>query len=129
MEISDYYKVKHNSKSWYINPRLVAKQGLTEVEVDAIKALQVKRAVITDAMAAAILTGDPVRLAELKLAWTENEFELQDAWKFPRNENFHRFWDIPCCECPRMDNDERWPVGYYIYNAHCPVHGRVPCGS
>lgn len=54
---------------------------------------------------------------------TEVEFKLQDAWGFPRNNDYHRFWDLPGCKCPKMDNDDRWPTGYYVINGDCPIHG------
>jgi len=54
---------------------------------------------------------------------TEIEFKLQDAWGFPRNNYYHRFWDLPGCKCPKMDNDDRWPTGMYVYSGDCPIHG------
>jgi len=35
-----------------------------------------------------------------------------------------KFWEDDGCQCPKMDNKERW--GYtedFFMNASCPVHG------
>jgi len=56
-------------------------------------------------------------------AWLANEKELQKLWKFPKNDNYHKFWMLPHCECPNIDNNERHPHGSYVVYAHCPLHG------
>lgn len=56
--------------------------------------------------------------------WTQTQFDLQDAWGFPRDEKYHRFWDRPLCKCPKMDNDDRWPTGNYIISDDCPLNGK-----
>jgi hypothetical protein len=33
---------------------------------------------------------------------TDIEFQLQEAWNFPRDENYHRFWYTPECLCPKL---------------------------
>ena len=55
--------------------------------------------------------------------YTLIEYELQDAWGFDRNKNFHRHWNRPGCLCPSMDNEDRYPSGSYIYNTGCALHG------
>jgi len=54
--------------------------------------------------------------------WTENQFALQRAWGFPEDAKFHRFWDIPSCGCPKMDNNDAYPTGYYTKSAACILH-------
>jgi len=66
---------------------------------------------------------DSERCKEIAGEITELEFQLQDAWKFPRDSNFHKFWETPRCICPTMDNNDAWPVGYYVIVATCPIHG------
>lgn len=62
-------------------------------------------------------------LKELAQDITLVEFELQRLWKFDENDKFHRFWDTPKCQCPKMDNDDAYPTGYYVTNLSCPLHG------
>ena len=54
---------------------------------------------------------------------TECEYKLQEAWGFPRNAKFHKFWELPLCKCPKMDNEDRYPTGMYVYSGDCPIHG------
>jgi len=57
---------------------------------------------------------------------TQNEFKIQLAFNFKADKGFHRFWEIPKCNCPSMDNQERWgcDVGYYV-NGSCPIHNEI----
>ena len=52
------------------------------------------------------------------------EYALQRAWGFEEDKNYHKFWLTPRCLCPSMDNTDRYPYGYYIYNSDCPLHGK-----
>lgn len=54
--------------------------------------------------------------------YTLIEFELQKAWGFSQDKNFHRFWNRPGCSCPTMDNDDRYPYGSYIITGGCSLH-------
>lgn len=63
------------------------------------------------------------KLKELANDITECEFYLQELWKLNKNQLFHRFWETPLCECPKMDNSDAWPTGYYIKALNCPLHG------
>lgn len=51
------------------------------------------------------------------------EYEIQELFKFPRDKNYHRFWERPHCACPKMDNQDNWGTGHYIINQSCPLHG------
>jgi len=66
---------------------------------------------------------DPEILVSLDKLVTDIEFELQYLWGFPKDPNFHRFWDRQKCLCPKMDNDDRYPTGNYIVAGNCPLHG------
>ncbi len=66
---------------------------------------------------------DPARCKDIAAIITECEFSLQDAWGFPKAVKFHKFWETPRCTCPKMDNGDNWPTGYYITAGDCPLHG------
>jgi hypothetical protein len=51
------------------------------------------------------------------------EFELQRSWKFPLDAKFHRFWEIPGCDCHKMDNEDAYPTGHYSISGGCKIHG------
>jgi len=53
----------------------------------------------------------------------QNEFSIQELFNFPRNFDFHRWWEVPKCLCPKMDNQDCWGTKYNYHNTNCPVHG------
>lgn len=55
--------------------------------------------------------------------WTANEFELQKLWGFPEDQQYHKFWKMQGCTCPKMDNEDAYPTGFYVNNGSCPLHG------
>jgi hypothetical protein len=67
---------------------------------------------------------DPKRLKQLDLDLQEIEFELQDLWGFPRDARYHKFWLRPKCTCPKLDNEDAYPTGFYTTNQECPIHGK-----
>lgn len=67
-------------------------------------------------------TKDRKLMKSLALDLREIEFKLQETWGFPLDANFHRFWDYPKCECPKIDNYDAYPHLQYINN-NCPLHG------
>lgn len=63
-------------------------------------------------------------LRELAERVRQNEFKIQKAFNFEPSDNFFRFWEMPKCNCPHMDNQERFGCGVgYIYRGDCPIHG------
>jgi len=60
--------------------------------------------------------------APLLDAWTANEFALQELWGFPRDAQYHTFWRMEGCTCPKLDNDDDCPHTKHI-NLACPIHG------
>ena len=68
-------------------------------------------------------TDNRKELRSLAADLTELEFELQDLYKFKRNTNFHRFWELPKCTCPKLDNYESYGTKYYIIDTKCIIHG------
>ena len=53
------------------------------------------------------------------------EYELQKLWKLPLDIKFHRYWETPKCTCPKIDNQDQYPHGYYLTQINCPLHGLV----
>ena len=54
----------------------------------------------------------------------ELDFSIQEAFGFPQNKDFHRFWEYPGCSCPYIDNFDTWGTSSHYYNENCPVHGK-----
>lgn len=102
-----------------LNARLVAQKNLSSDDVEWIKKFHVDRLGIEEVMENA----SHKDLKGLYALWYDNQRTLQEAWKFPLNDNFIRFWNVPQCTCPKMDNEDAYPTGYYTVNSSCPVHG------
>ena len=105
-----------------LNKELIKKQGLSEKIIDYVVDLHVKKLEI---FMGASKTSDSHKLKRLASELTEIEFLLQAAWGFEQNSNYHRFWHIPKCICPVLDNEDRYPSGIYLYNPSCPIHGEI----
>lgn len=92
---------------------------LTQEQVDVILALHEERLNIEEAMQ----TASGLQLKHLNVAWMTNQGYLQLYWGFERDERFIRFWEVPGCTYPAIDNSEAWPTGYYSISGACPIHG------
>lgn len=55
--------------------------------------------------------------------WLKNETTLQTLWGFDEGAGWIRWWNYPRCSCPKMDNDDAWPNGWYTKSGACPIHG------
>ena len=104
-----------------LNEHLILQQKLSESEVLQILKLHEYKLTIRAKMRA--LPSDNPKIKAYAKDLERVEFLLQDAWKFERNINYHKFWEAPHCTCPKMDNDDAYPTGYYVRHLGCPVHG------
>jgi hypothetical protein len=62
---------------------------------------------------------------EYKEEWEDNEFILQELWGFPLDANYHMFWNMEGCICPRLDNRDSWGTMLHYYAVDCPLHGAI----
>lgn len=102
-----------------LNSRLVEAKHLSQAEVDVIKMLHLEKHVNQEH---AKTEKDVVKLRMRAQIDTDIEFRLQAAWGFPLDVNFHRFWKFPQCSCPKFDNEDAYPTGYYVRSQGCPIH-------
>ena len=103
-----------------INDKLLDKQQAWS-KLPEIIALHQERAELEEFMK---LESDLFVLRQYDKLYTDIEFRLQDAWGFPRDAHYHRFWNRPKCLCPQYDNDDSYGTGYSYITAGCPLHGR-----
>ena len=105
-----------------INQFLLKKQGVDSTGLSNIKALHVKKHLIFQHM-----ENTPVEctatLKKLADEVTEVEFALQRAWGFPQDKTYHEWYNVPKCNCSKLDNKERRGTPYSIVNLECPIHG------
>ena len=106
-----------------LNTKLIEQQNLTSQEVAIITELHELMDKIFAEMEA---TEDPTRLQECVQTVEDIEFLLQEAWRFPKNRDYHCWWyQVPKCQCPWMDNQERWGTNSRIISGACPLHGTI----
>lgn len=120
-EFREKYCIEFDGEIMCINSRLVASQGCEE-NVEQIKHLHRIRLALHSFMGILDTKKEYNVLRTANSLYTHLEFLLQDAWKFDRDINFHRFWLRPGCSCPRMDNED-WYPHRHVTNGDCKIHG------
>lgn len=115
-QLIDTKIVYSDGKTTYLNKHLIKQQNLNQKQVDKLKVIhQKKYDVITEMKN----TDDIKTLKLLAMDIEVIEFELQKAWGFPENRDFHYWWDIPKCKC-----DGIFDYGTSVRNIHknCKIH-------
>lgn len=106
-----------------LNATLAFRQSVTDEQLSAlIMTHQLKEVIFA---AARLSLNEPLKLKMLAAMFDALEFEQQTLWNFPRDANFHFFWNFPGCTCPKIDNNERWGTSHKIHALDCPVHGKL----
>jgi len=103
-----------------LNSNLIKLKRLDTPNVEAIKAYHILKEAHIDMIRK---TNDPVKLKKIALNITNVEYCLQELWKFEKDSSFHKFWLLPKCSCPKMDNEDSYGTGYSIRNTDCLLHG------
>lgn len=104
-----------------INRNMLENQGKVN-ELEEIKALHLKKLSYVERLEA---SDDADVLKFYANEITDVEYALQKAWGFQINVNYHRFWILPKCKCPTMDNEDRYPHGHYLVSSVCALHGFI----
>lgn len=105
-----------------ISMQLAARQNISEEAVaEIIHRHEVREGIVL----AMENTNDTTLLKRFFKKWSDNEYALQKLWGFEEDSDFHKWWYVPKCTCPKMDNDDNYPLGYYVTDTGCPVHGGV----
>lgn len=102
-----------------LNEYLIKKRHLTEDDVKAIIIWTKAKSKLFTKMKH---TKDIKRLRELANQVTRIEYFIQEAWHFRRNKNWHRFWLLPRCTCPVLDNRDRLGTKYSVISGDCIIH-------
>ena len=102
-----------------VNLSLAKKYGLSRDSVIMISSLHQQRQVIFEALQSGEFK--PSKRLNSMLESIEESLQLQ--WFNKVDMKYYRFWDIPKCVCPKVDNTERYPYGNYIISENCKFHG------
>ena len=103
-----------------INQNLINRQKVSADDVQKIVKLQTIRKYFYDFIE---LSDDKEEIRRLDKIITQIEFKLQKLWGFPHDRNFHRWFDVPKCSCPKWDNAESLGSDFRIINPNCIIHG------
>lgn len=103
-----------------LNARLISNQDLKQEEVDKIYKLHRVRNCYITLMNISTSKEDLRYLSQIV---TQIDFQLQRLWKFKEDSSYHRFWDLPKCDCPKMDNQDVYGTGHRYINPNCLIHG------
>ena len=101
-----------------VNMQLANKLGLSDATIAAIKYRQERRTHLKVLYSTKVFTSK-----QYVEEWTDNEYHLQELWGFPKDSKYHKFWEMAGCTCPKMDNEDAYPTGYYYKSLDCPLHG------
>lgn len=104
-----------------LNPALLKKQKRTEEDIENILEWSNELKRVFEHMK----TLDPEKddLYGFALIVERCELEMQKAWGFPQDRDYHSWWyKTPHCKCPYMDNQDMFGTPYRHYVVGCPVH-------
>ena len=120
MKTREECEINYKGQHYCLNPRLLAKQK-AEDNLDLIKELHYKMIDLLES--AKSVTSWIGRRAIVKKV-EKLEYEMQIAWKFTPNSDFHRYWNkIEGCTCSRLDNEDSYGTKYRTINQNCIFHG------
>lgn len=108
-----------------INTALVKQAQINDLVLAKIKTMHHEREDLFDLMKVMDPKEDQKSLAICGAEFHKIEAQLQTLWGFKQDVNYHKFWKLPHCECPMLDNEDAYPRGFYGYSNACPVHGKV----
>lgn len=103
-----------------LNKKLAKKQGVSKEQLEALKLSHQLRFLLFET---AKTTTEPLKLKMLANLLEILEFRQQELWNFPIDKNYHHWFELPNCICPKLDNLDRLGTKFRIYDYKCPVHG------
>lgn len=104
-----------------LNERLAERQKVTDEQLEALVMSHQLRFMLHEAALAGMRR--PLILKMVARVCDALEQEQQKLWNFPVDANYRRFWEMPGCACPKLDNAERIGTPNKIINRGCQIHG------
>lgn len=119
-KIDKKFLVKYGKYEYYLNDKLAKLNNVSDENIAKIVKAHIFKLKQFELMEQ---TDNKCLLKSLADVIEQIEYELQELWGFAKDKNFHRWFDVPKCTCPKLDNEERIGTSYRIIAVHCPVHG------
>lgn len=108
-----------NGVVYHLNPILIKQNNISEENIKKIKEKYIQNLELFEKMKS---ENDIKKLKDLAKKVEDIEFELQVLWGFPKNKDFHEWFFVPKCSCPKMDNKEMIGSNFRIINPSCIIH-------
>lgn len=128
MDMKSYPVIVNDEVKKYINPFLVKKQNLSTKDIKKIINLHIQNINLQEKYEKILLDEEKNNIEnsntgkEYDDQWTTIQQNLQINWKFSVNSKMHIFWEVKGCSCPKMDNQDAYPTGFYHYSSNCSIH-------
>ena len=111
--------------SHFVSETLARTQGISDEAIAELVQLHKDRIDLFNLMKEMDPKLDNEALFECSEEWQKGEFKMQKLWGFKEDPKYHRFWNLPHCSCPSMDNIDMHPSDAYNVEPHCYHKTRV----
>jgi len=118
-KVANKYLVEYRGRKIILNQLLVEKQHVDDETIELIKQRHQQR---IDRVIEMENTDSISGLVELAKDITEIDYVLQELWGFDADESKHRWFEIPKCTCPHLDNIDLIGTKQRRTSLTCPVH-------
>lgn len=113
-----YLGIKQKDTS--VNLSLAEERGLSYDDVRIVETLHKVRDRIHKKLKTKETKPTPAVAKFLK----DIEETLGEIWFGKANLSYYKFWKVPKCTCPKIDNEDIYPSELYSYSMGCPLHGK-----
>jgi len=113
--------VRYNTYLITLNKDLILEKGLSNSIVDELLAVHLAKFKVFEEMDNA----PESTLYALALRIEMLEFKLQRLWGFSEDDAYHKWREVPRCDCPYLDNLDYYDHKLRNYHMGCPVHGKI----
>lgn len=111
-----------------LNGSMIVEQNISDDALTKLKDSHVMRDILLRGMEQSLEPNlkqsldTSVILRQYAKLHAELENLQQELWGFGANADFHRWFDLPGCTCPLLDNQDRIGSSQRIINTECPIH-------
>lgn len=103
-----------------LNKGFIEKQNLSEKDKEKLSELYQKKKAVYELM-------ENESLPELLRSYNRSveiiNFEIQKTLHITLNKDFHDWYLVPHCQCPKKENERNTGKPERIYVSYCPIHG------
>jgi hypothetical protein len=118
---TNYDVIYKGIKQYSLNSALILRQKVNLAGVEQLKLLHATKLDIFEKMEN---ENRPNILKAYAKVVEEIEIALQTEWNFAPNINFHEWYKVPKCKCPKMDNHDLRGTDRRVISQLCPIHGK-----